>query len=497
MPALPLVAIARPEIAEAGGSSLHDWLESLKPGWALRFTIAFERAGLTELRKLATLQGSDYDLLEDELRTQGARIVQLKQIRKAINALANAEKTPQHVTPKCCIPKEFESPMAIYFGESYPNLFDHFSAPLPRKDVYEGMSPCIHSGTLDAHTCKSPEANVTIAYSPPGLPYKSPMAAFFDGDLNVELGDFYLSPQRSSPADSAVLSEETAGCCKEKPTALQRKPSRKASRVSWADDLEKKAALPLVELIDAPTSKKESSLAQCVWELSRDPEGTFEVQRAIEEGSEDERLAVAFQLRGHIHEATQCPHANHVLRKVITTMSPPTLNFVVLELLSVGEAGILDIARHRYGCRIIEGLLTHFDTDRLGYLVKYLMKDALSLCTHMYGNFVIQRILETTGLHGLELLRETVQSHLRIIGTNFYGCAVVGKILRHSDDVERLRLARAIISVNGLLAAMGRHRLGKETVELVLAQMHGPDRAAAESQLAAPLLKVSKRGRTH
>jgi hypothetical protein len=113
----------------------------------------------------------------------------------------------------------------------------------------------------------------------------------------------------------------------------------------------------------------------------------------------------------------------------------------------------------------------------------------------MYGNFVIQRILETHGLHGMERLREIVLSNLRLLGTNFYGCAVVGKMLRHSDDAKRLSLARAIINVNGLLAAMGRHRLGKETIELVLTMMHGSDRIAAQAQLAAPLLKVAKRGR--
>lgn len=506
--ALPLDAIARREDSEACAATscnINDWLESLKQGWGVRFTPAFHRLGLTDLRKLARLQGTDRDALEEELRTQGARIVQLKQIRNAINALANADKTPQPAaTPKR---KDFESPMAIYFGDSYPNLFNHFSEQFPSKS----NSPSKCCGITDAFPCKSPKSThageelcVTVIDSPPGLPYKSPMAAFFDGD-NID--DFYLSPRKNSDSDSSVSAHPTEvvqmspmkrvddQAAKPK-SALQRAANRKASRVTWADDLAKKAALPLVELIDAPTLK-EPSFAQSVWRLSQDPEGTFEVQRAIEDCSDIERLSLASELRGHVYEATQCPHANHVLRKVITTMPSSALNFIVLELLSVGQAGIFEIARHRYGCRIIEGLLTHFDIDQIGCLVKCLLANALSLCTHMYGNFVIQRILETPSLHGMDLLRETVHSNLKVLGTNFYGCAVVGKMLRHSDDGERLRLARAIISVNGLLAAMGRHRLGKETIELVMAKMHGPDRIAAQAQLTAPLLKMSKRGRTH
>mmetsp|Transcript_28457 Transcript_28457/g.45704 ORF Transcript_28457/g.45704 Transcript_28457/m.45704 type:complete len:532 (+) Transcript_28457:63-1658(+) len=523
--ALPIGAITRREDSEASvaaSSSLHEWLESIKPGWAARFIPAFDRIGITELRKLAALQGSDRDVLDDELRIQGARIVQLKQIRSAITALANADKTPEHVTPKFCIPKDFESPMAIYFGDSYPNLFNHVSEQRVGKDITNVMSPGKHLSRVDLFACKSPpstcageELTNTTTISPPSLPFKSPMAAFFDGDDFGDV-DFYLSPHKDNASDGSTTASNddpslnlsapavgtqlisTARSLNERvnaqKSALQRDPSRKASRVTWADDFQKKAALPLVELIDASTSE-DSPFALSIWKLSQDPQGTFDVQRVIEESNEDERVNLVSELRGHIYEATQCPHANHVLRKIITTMPSSTLNFIVLELLSVGETGILDVARHRYGCRIIEGLLTHFDKDQIGCLVKCLLADALSLCTHMYGNFVIQRILETPGLHGMERLRETVLANLRLLGTNFYGCAVVGKMLRHSDDAKRLSLARAIINVNGLLAAMGRHRLGKETIELVLAMMHGSDRIAVQAQLAAPLLKVAKRGR--
>jgi hypothetical protein len=264
------------------------------------------------------LQGNDRDVLDDELRIQGARIVQLKQIRSAITALANADKTPQHVTPKFCIPKDFESPMAIYFGDSYPNLFNHVSEQRVGKNITNVMSPGKHFGRVDLFACRSPASTCageesTNTISPPSLPFKSPMAAFFDGD---DFGgvDFYLSPHKdnacdgsttasnddpslnlSAPALGTQLISERVNAQK---SALQRDPTRKASRVTWADDFQKKAALPLVELIDAPASK-DSSFAESIWKLSQDPQGTFEVQRVIEESNEDERVNLVAELRGH------------------------------------------------------------------------------------------------------------------------------------------------------------------------------------------------------
>merc|ERR1711871_1657319 len=159
-------------------------------------------------------------------------------------------------------------------------------------------------------------------------------AAFFDGDAP---DSFYLSSQRTGAhACSAAVSNDdllvklpaatmeaqqisTANLvddrARELKLASERKPIRK---VTWADDLEKKAALPLVELIDAPTAK-ESSVARRVWKLSQDSEGTSEVQQAIQESSDGERLGLAFELRGHTMptcepRATKSDHDDATIR---------------------------------------------------------------------------------------------------------------------------------------------------------------------------------------
>lgn len=277
--------------------------------------------------------------------------------------------------------------------------------------------------------------------------------------------------------------------------------NRKGRRISWAEEADEKAdkaPLRLQELLDGPGSDASPvAVARRVWQTSQDAKGTFKVQKALEEcGSDAARWALVSELRGHVLQATQCPHANHVLRKAISLMPPQSLNFIVVELMGHGPGVINEIARHRYGCRIIEGLLLKCQLEQVRGLVDSLFLDATALCMHMYGNFVMQRLFEhPTSLMRFSLL-QVIHSNLPTLGTNFYGSAVVGKAMQCASHEEKLLLAHTMISVNGLLAAIARYRHGKSVVDLVLATLEGFGKDAAMAQLAAPPLKVPKAARS-
>jgi hypothetical protein len=273
--------------------------------------------------------------------------------------------------------------------------------------------------------------------------------------------------------------------------------SSKARSVSWAEDVREKAPLKLTELLAMPVFDV-SSISSRVWQLSQDPQGTFEVQKALDAcASEEARWALAAELRGNVWEAAQCPHANHVLRKVITSMASPALNFIISELLSKGSSAVTDLARHRYGCRIIEGLLIHCTQEQMSVAVECLFTDACALCIHMYGNFVMQRLLEHSSAAHRELLMNVVQGNVVPIGSNFYGSAVLGKALEFGSTVERRLLTRAVLSVEGLLSAVARHKHGKAAADLVVSIAEGAEKTRAVAQLASPPLKMPKLGRGH
>mmetsp|Transcript_140883 Transcript_140883/g.245276 ORF Transcript_140883/g.245276 Transcript_140883/m.245276 type:complete len:615 (-) Transcript_140883:362-2206(-) len=218
--------------------------------------------------------------------------------------------------------------------------------------------------------------------------------------------------------------------------------------------------------------------------LSQDPTGCWRVQTYIEEAAgEPHCLALAAEFRGHISEAATCPHANHVLRKLINTLSPQSLQLLIDELVEEGPETMLTVARHRYGCRIIEGLIVQCAPEQMQPVVDLLFPHAYDLCMHMYGNFIVQRLFECSTESVRQGIFRLLQVHLSSLGTNFYGSSLIGTCMKHADADEKLAIARALISVNGLLAALARFKHGKAAANCILGLLSGEELKEAHHQL--------------
>lgn len=299
---------------------------------------------------------------------------------------------------------------------------------------------------------------------------------------------FSVAPQPSviRPPVAAITTEAT----------LREEPRRKTTPVRWADEQHGKTSLQVTELSEVAASEFPASpISHRVWQLSQDAQGTFEVQRILKACStEEERGALAAELRGHVLEAVQCPHANHVLQQVIALMPASSLDFVVCELTSAGPRGITKIARHRFGCRIVEGLLVHCATAPMAAMVAALLAEVPSLSTHKYGNFVVQKLLEHAEFVQRGRLLQKIHANLATIVADFYGAAVVSKAIAQGTNAERLALARGVTAVRGLLAAFAHSRHGGPTVGLLLATLEGSEKQDAVRQLRDPPLKMCKCG---
>lgn len=232
-----------------------------------------------------------------------------------------------------------------------------------------------------------------------------------------------------------------------------------------------------------------------VWSLSQDSQGCREVQDAIELANDEQaRVRLSKELIGHVREALQCPHANHVLRKCINTMSAPSLQFIVDELAHEGPEAIGEAARHRYGCRIMEALLNTCAVEQMDCIVVHLLAEAAALSTHMYGNFVIQRLVENGSEDVRRCIIEVLKSNVAVIGANFYGAVVLGAALKHAVPEDQRCIALAILGVHGLLAAIMRFRHGR-TIKEQLSEILGEAyHDFVDVQLQASPIKVPRNG---
>jgi len=244
------------------------------------------------------------------------------------------------------------------------------------------------------------------------------------------------------------------------------------------------------------------SLQGQVCALSVDQHGCRLVQRVLAAVDDRGKETIANELKGHVKEVLESPHANHVLQACIQDMRPPRMRFVIVELNHWGRPPAL--ARHRYGCRILERLIEHFDPYELEYIVAEILKESFELIKHVYGNFVMQHILE----HGLREQRQQIINALLLdlngAALDQHACSVLDKALSYGNLDDQRKLARALLSEPGLLgsepgllAAMAGSRGGFAATQRLFQVVEGSDLAEARHQLglAAADLQKTKHGK--
>mmetsp|Transcript_7221 Transcript_7221/g.18481 ORF Transcript_7221/g.18481 Transcript_7221/m.18481 type:complete len:339 (+) Transcript_7221:60-1076(+) len=235
-----------------------------------------------------------------------------------------------------------------------------------------------------------------------------------------------------------------------------------------------------------------------IWGLSRDPRGCWEVQQLLESVSaEEERVAIAAELRGHICEAARCPHANYVLQHCIKVMKPNSVQFMIDELTFKGPGAVSQAARHKYGCRIVQRLLEQASPQQLHGLIEALIAKGASVSRHVYGNYVMQHLMEHGTEDQCQRLVKAIETDLRGLSLDPHGCAVVSVALAGGTLEDRQRLARSLLRDQGLLPQMAFTRHGHLAVRRSLAVLHDGEWEAAARQLraASVSLGASRYGR--
>ena len=219
------------------------------------------------------------------------------------------------------------------------------------------------------------------------------------------------------------------------------------------------------------------------------------MQRALALATDAGRARLANELRGHVCEATESPHGNFVIQRLVELMRPAAVCFVLDELISCVAAPAL--ARHRYGCRVIERIIEHFPPRMVASLVDDMLCDAQALCKHAYGNFVMQHLLEHGESGRRLLITHVLSADLESMALDKHGGAVLDKALTFGPIEEQRRLADLVLRDRGLLAEMILLRSGFAAARRLILVVHADTQllTKARSELASAEIQRSKHGR--
>jgi len=182
-------------------------------------------------------------------------------------------------------------------------------------------------------------------------------------------------------------------------------------------------------------------------------------------------------LHGHAVRAMRCPHANHVLQKVISTMPAASLQFMVDEITQDDAAK--KIATHRYGGRIVQQLLAKCEASQIRDLAEALLQDAVALCCHTFGNYAIQHLLRFGTAEQQYRCLRTIEQNIGAIARSPSGVSVIEAAMQHTCSLDRLWLARAVVQDPELLPHLAQARHGPGVVSQVIVVLPERERARA------------------
>jgi len=220
------------------------------------------------------------------------------------------------------------------------------------------------------------------------------------------------------------------------------------------------------------------------------------VQKAFECADVDIAASLALELKGRVLEAAMCPHANHVLQKMLDVLPAKHTRFVLEELVGAG----VQLARHKFGCRVLTRVVkVHFsgnNSDVCRELADELLEDAGELARHSFAHYVIETVLE----HGTDLHRHEVSVALRMDllsnAKNRAATYVVEKALKFCDAYDQEMMVAELFSSAEALEALVGNQFGCHVAKALVQMTAGcGHHLAAILPTATTLLQKTKYGR--
>lgn len=176
--------------------------------------------------------------------------------------------------------------------------------------------------------------------------------------------------------------------------------------------------------------------------LALSKHGCRVVQKALEVTDSLTRDRLFAELEPHVVELCDSPHGNHVLAKLVEMMPTVRLKPVIEQLQAQGPA---NVARHRFGCRVLERLLEHCTEVDIGELIDQIVEKSEMLCRHLYGNFVVQHLLEQGSATRRKCILNQLLPLLPYLAMHRTASHVVQRALAHSDQDDLNLLIDALL----------------------------------------------------
>lgn len=139
------------------------------------------------------------------------------------------------------------------------------------------------------------------------------------------------------------------------------------------------------------------------------------------------------ELDGKILELIKDQNGNHVIQKVIKRVPWIHIPFVIDTCVQ----NLQQLAVHRYGCRVVQRLLRHYDGPLLPVVLRELHSCAQTLITDEFGNYVTQHIIQAGAPEDRAKMMAIVRGNLVSYAKQKFASNVVEKCIIYGNEEQR------------------------------------------------------------
>jgi len=246
----------------------------------------------------------------------------------------------------------------------------------------------------------------------------------------------------------------------------------------------------LLEMLEAAGTQRTTALQLIkgrIPHLAFDGAGCRLVQAALKCSSVSTATKIARELHTHICMAATCQHGNFVVQRIVEVLPASLSGFVVDEL----SDAVLEMACHRFACRIICRLLEHcLSTPKTRDMMDKLLRDVDVLCNNRYGHFVLEVALEHGSPENRTVIATALLQNLAYLARQRSASHVLVNALRFCCYVDCAALVNGFVK-GGQLGVLAIHKYGHKVV-CALLELPQEQMRQVVNQLLPEMLRLQK-----
>jgi len=250
----------------------------------------------------------------------------------------------------------------------------------------------------------------------------------------------------------------------------RRRRQRAAERVEASGEQEAKPSeeqsLELLEQVRVGGEAQRTAVARFRRLTFSNQDSCRVAQLALEEASPSEAAILLKALRGNVREASKSMFANYVLQRAVELLPNESTNFIAQELTGVGK----EVARHRFGCRILCRLLEHgwLEEAFKRSLLEEVLSDTDALSRDVYGNFVIRHCLEFGHPYHQHWIAAAICPNLIQTAMDQNGSHVVESAVQFCEATDKKTIADTVLAASGQVLSLALDSYGRHVVKALL-----------------------------